>query len=349
MEFSAGQVAALIQGRLEGDETTAISNLSKIDQGEPQTLSFLYSEDYVSHLYTTAANVVIISNSIVLEYPVPNHIALIWVDDARMAFAQILQTYKQYKQQARVGIHPKATIHHSAIVGEDVFIGANVVIGPNVKIGNNCFIHANTTISDDTVVGNDCIIYNNVSIYEECIIGNDCVIQAGAVIGGDGFGFQPNSDNNYQKIVHIGNVVLEDHVEIGANTTIDRATMGSTLIRKGVKLDNLIQVGHNVEIGENTVIAAQSGIAGSTIIGKNCMVGGQVGFAGHQRIADGVKIAAQSGIPRDVLEEDSIIQGTPSMPIGDFRKSYVLFRKLPDLKQELDTLKEQLAELKSNN
>jgi UDP-3-O-[3-hydroxymyristoyl] glucosamine N-acyltransferase len=349
MEFSAGQVAELIQGKLEGSETTVVTNLSKIDQGEPNTLSFLYSADYVSHLYTTAASVVIISNSIQLEYPVPNHVSLIWVDDARMAFAQILQTYKQYKQQAKVGIHPKATIHHTAHVGENVFIGANVVIGPNVKVGNNCFIHANTTISDDTCIGNDCTIYNNVSIYEECIIGNDCVIQAGAIIGGDGFGFQPNSENNYTKIVHIGNVILEDHVEIGANTTIDRATMGSTIIRKGVKLDNLIQVGHNVEIGENTVIAAQSGIAGSTIIGKNCMIGGQVGFAGHQRIADGVKIAAKTGVPKDVLTENTILQGIPAMPIGDFRKSFVLYKNFPSIKQELDNLKQQIAELKSNN
>lgn len=347
MEFSAGQVAELIQGRLEGDATAVVSDLSKIDQGAPETLSFLYSPEYVSHLYTTAASVVIISESIPLEYPVPTHVSLIWVEDARMAFAKILQAYKAAKQQSRQGIHPKATIHHSAEVAEDVFIGANVVIGEHVKVGKGCFIHANTTISEDTVIGANCIIYNNVSIYEECVIGNNCTIQAGAIIGSEGFGFQPNSNNNYHKIPHIGNVILEDHVEIGANTTIDRATMGSTIIRKGVKLDNLIQVGHNVEIGENTVIAAQSGIAGSVVIGKNCMIGGQVGFAGHQRIADGVKIAAQSGIMRDLADADSIHMGSPSMPIGDFRKSYVFFRKLPDIHTQLTELKKELESLKS--
>ncbi len=348
MEFSAGQVAELIQGRLEGDAASIVSDLSKIDQGAPETLSFLYSAEYVSHLYTTSASVVIISESIPLEHPVPGHVSLIWVDDARMAFAKILHAYKAAKQQNRQGIHPKATIHHSAEVSEDVFIGANVVIGERVKVGSGCFIHANTTISEDSVIGDNCIIYNNVSIYEECQIGNSCTIQAGAIIGSEGFGFQPNSDNNYHKIPHIGNVILEDHVEIGANTTIDRATMGSTIIRKGVKLDNLIQVGHNVEIGENTVIAAQSGIAGSVTIGKNCMIGGQVGFAGHQHIADGVKIAAQSGIMGSLKEEESIHMGSPSLPIGDFRKSYVYFRKLPAIQAQITELKKELESLKAS-
>ena len=348
MEFSAGQIAELIQGELQGSGSITVNNLSRIDQGVPNTLSFLYNSEFVNHLYTTKAGVIITSRGIDITEDLAEDKAIIWVDDARMAFAQILSVYKQQRQQSKTGVHPTAHIDESATIGENVYIGPYVIVDANSKIGDNTFIYANTTIGENVQIGSDCIIYTNVSIYDDSVIGNDCIIQSGAVIGGDGFGFQPNQENNYTKIVHIGNVILEDHVEIGANTTIDKATLGSTIIRKGVKLDNLIQVGHNVEIGENTVIAAQTGVAGSTVIGKNCMIGGQVGFAGHQKIADGTKFAAKSGISKDVKEENNIFQGAPAMPVGDYQRSYVMFRKLPSMYTELKELKKELAELKSN-
>tara|TARA_B100000780_G_C21109629_1_gene448326 strand:+ start:487 stop:1536 length:1050 start_codon:yes stop_codon:yes gene_type:complete len=348
MEFSAGQIAELIQGELQGSESITVNNLSKIDQGVPNTLSFLYNAEFANHLYTTDASVIITSKGINLTQELAADKAVIWVDDARMAFAQILSVYKQQRQQSRKGIHPTAHIDESAKIGENVYIGPYVIVESNSTIGDNTFVYANTTIGENVQIGSDCLIYTNVSVYDDSVIGNDCILQSGAVIGGDGFGFQPNQENNYTKIVHIGNVILEDHVEIGANTTIDKATLGSTIIRKGAKLDNLIQVGHNVEIGENTVIAAQTGVAGSTIIGKNCMIGGQVGFAGHQKIADGVKIAAKTGVPKD-LESEGIFQGIPAMPIGDFRRSHVMYKNLPKLGSDIKELKKELEELKSKN
>ncbi|RMG83702.1 MAG: UDP-3-O-(3-hydroxymyristoyl)glucosamine N-acyltransferase, partial [Bacteroidetes bacterium] len=225
------------------------------------------------------------------------------------------------------------------------YIGAHVYIGDNVQIGDNTKIYSGCIIEDHCKIGNNTIIYSNVSIHRDCVIGSHCVIQPGVVIGSDGFGFVPNSENNYQKIVHIGNVVIEDHVEIGANTTIDRGSLGSTIIRKGVKLDNLIQIAHNVEIGENTVIAAQTGIAGSTKIGKNCMIGGQVGIVGHITIADEVKIAAQSGIGNSITKKGAVVQGSPAIEIGNYKKSYVLFKKLPELYKQI----QQLTSAKEKN
>ena len=346
MEFSAQQLSELLEGTLEGNPDVKVNTLSKIDEDVPHSVSFLYNPDYATYLYTTQSAVVIVNNSFTPDRKLPKQLTLIRVEDARMSFGKLLEAYKQFKSAEKKGIHPTAVIEESAQIGENVYIGALAYIGHQAKVGDNCKIEPHTYIGDQVTVGANCFFHNQVTVNEECIIGDDCIIQSGAVIGGDGFGFQPNSENNYTKLIHIGNVILEDHVEIGANTTIDRATMGSTIIRKGVKLDNLIQIGHNVEIGENTVIASQTGVAGSTYIGKNCMIGGQVGFAGHQRIADGTKIAAKSGIPKDIKQENGIFQGTPIMPIGDFRRSYVYFRKLPQLNKEVSELKKELNELR---
>jgi UDP-3-O-[3-hydroxymyristoyl] glucosamine N-acyltransferase len=344
MEFTAAQIAEMIHAKLEGDPNQKVNNLAKIDQGFEGALSFLYSADYKEHLNTTLANVVIISNSIQLD-TIPSNVTLLWVDDARMAFAGILEAYHNARKQAKMGVHPNAVIAETAKIGEQVYIASNVTIGENTVIGNGTRLYSNVSIGDNVKIGSHCEIYSNATVYDDSEIGNHCTLQSGCVIGSEGFGFQPNAENNYRKIIHIGNVVLEDHVEIGANTCIDRATMGSTLIRKGVKLDNLIQVAHNVEIGENTVVASQTGIAGSVVIGKNCMIGGQVGFAGHQKIADGTKIAAQSGIAGDL--ENGIYQGSPAIAIRDYKKSYVLFKNLPSISQKLVDIEKTIFEIKN--
>lgn len=349
MEFSAVEIAHIIQGELKGDPQRKVNNFSKIDEGEPETVSFLYHSDYLDHLYTTQASIVIISKNLEIDRELPEHLTLIQVEDARIAFGTLLDTYKKLRSSdSHNGIHPTAHLEDGVELGENVSIGAFTIVGRNTKIGDNSVIHSNCSIGDHVQVGTDTVIHPNVTVYEDCVIGNHCTLLAGAVIGGEGFGFQPNSENNYHKIVHIGNVIIEDHVDVGANTTIDRATIGSTLIRKGVKLDNLIQIGHNVEIDENTVIASQSGVAGSVYIGKNCMIGGQVGFAGHQRIADGSKFAAKTGVPRDVREPNGAYQGNPSMPISDFKRSYVFFRKLPDLNERIEAIEKELNGQKRN-
>jgi len=258
-----------------------------------------------------------------------------------------LEMYNQVKNN-HLGIADSAVISDSATIGEEVYIGANVVIGEQVKIGKGVKIHPQSFIGDNVEIGEGSVIYSACQLYSETKVGKHCVIHAGVILGADGFGFAPNQENNYKKVAQIGNVIIEDHVEVGANSCIDRATLGSTIIRKGVKLDNLIQVAHNVEIGENTVIAAQTGIAGSTKIGKNCMIGGQVGIVGHIRIADGVKIAAQSGIGNSVEKENSILQGSPAIPIGDFKRAYVMFRKLPELNRLANNLKEAFDQIKNS-
>lgn len=346
MRFTAQQIAGLINGKVEGNPHVTVNGLAKIEEGKPQTLSFLANVQYAHHLYTTDASIVIIADNFLLENAIKETCTLIRVADPRQSFAILLDSYNQMKN-AKVGISEKAIIATSAKIGTNVYIDVNVTVSDNVTIGNNVKIYANTFIGEGTKIGDNTIIYSGVNIYHDTRIGTNCILQSGAVIGGDGFGFQPNSENNYNKIPHIGNVVLEDHVEIGANTTIDRATLGSTIIRKGVKLDNLIQIGHNVEIGENTVIAAQTGVAGSTKIGKNCMIGGQVGIVGHLVIEDNVKIAAQSGISNS-LKADSIVQGSPGFNIGDYKRSYVMFRKLPEMQQQINDLQKIIAELKKD-
>ncbi len=346
MEFSAGQLAGLLEGNLEGNPEVMLNDLSQIEKGKAGSVCFLSDMKFADFLYSTEASAAIVAHDFTPEKALPSTLSLIRVENPRLSVGKILEVYHQYKN-SKTGVHATAVIEESATVGNDVFIGANVYIGENTVIGDNCRLKAGTTIGSNVKIGDNTHVHFNVTIEDDTVIGKNCVFQPGAVIGSEGFGFQPNSENNYQKLYHIGNVVIEDHVEIGSNTTIDRGTIGSTIIRKGVKLDNLIQVGHNVEIGENTVAAAQTGMAGSTIIGKDCMFGGQVGFAGHMTIADGVKLAAKTGVAKSIKKEGDIQQGAPSMPIMDYKKSYVYFTKLPKLATEINDLKKEIKSLKS--
>jgi UDP-3-O-[3-hydroxymyristoyl] glucosamine N-acyltransferase len=341
MQFTAEQIAGMLGGKVEGDSTTSVNSLSKIEEGKPGTLTFLANPKYVEYIYTTGASIAIVSNEFVPEKSLPATLTLIRVADAYGSFAKLLEAYNNLRQPKRL-VDEKASVSASAIVGKDCYIGAFTYIGEGAIIGNNVMIYPGSYIGEGVTVGDNTTVYAGVKIYSDCIIGSHCTLHSGVIIGGDGFGFAPNSENNYSKVPQIGNVIIEDHVEVGSNTTIDRATLGSTIIRKGVKLDNLIQIAHNVEIGENTVIAAQTGIAGSTHIGRDCMIGGQVGIIGHLHIADGTKIAAQSGVGHDIKEPNTIIQGSPAFAIMDYKKSYVGFRKLPEILSSLDELKKKL-------
>ncbi len=338
MKFTAEQIAAALNGVVEGDLKAEVSTLSKIEEGKPGSLSFLANPVYTHYIYSTKADIVIVNEDFKPEKPIVP--TLIRVKDAYSAFTSLLEMYQQTKNYKK-GISEKATIAGSATLGENVYIGDFVVISENTVIGNNTKIYANTSIGDRCKIGNNTILYYGVKIYDECIIGNQCTLHAGVAIGQDGFGFAPQSDGHYKKIPQIGNVIIEDNVEIGANTTIDRATLGSTIIRKGVKLDNLIQIAHNVEIGENTVIAAQTGIAGSTKIGKNCMIGGQVGIVGHLTIANGVKIQAQSGIAKSIKKPDSVWEGSPAFHLPDFLRSYVHFKNFDHIVERIRRLEEK--------
>ena len=345
MEFSAIQISQLLDGEIVGDSSAKVTGLSKIDDGKQNTLSFLANPAYTEFIYTTKATVVIVGKDFVSEKSIPASCTLIKVEDPYSSFAKLLEMYNQIRFD-RSGISKMAYIDEEASIGDEVYIGPGTVVEKGARIGSGCKIYGNCFVGENVIVGENCIIHAGTSVLAECRIGNDCVMQPGVIIGGDGFGFSPNSENNYHKVPQIGNVIIEDHVEIGANTTIDRATLGSTIIRKGVKIDNLIQVAHNVEIGENTVIAAQTGVAGSTKIGKNCMIGGQVGIIGHLNIGDGVKIAAQSGVTRDITEENSVVQGSPSFGYVDYKKSYIGFKNLPQLMKEIKELRAELASLK---
>ena len=346
MKFSANQISELLQGTLEGNGETSVSTLSKIEEGKRGSLSFLANPKYIEYIYDTQASIVIVGNDFVAEKELTHNPTLIRVADAYGAFGKLLEMYNQVKNN-KVGIASSAIVSESASIGENVYLGENVVIGDNAKIADGVKIFPNSFVGDNALIGENTTVFAGARVYSETQIGKECVIHSGTILGADGFGFVPNSENNYKKVPQIGNVVIEDHVEIGANSCIDRATLGSTYIRKGVKLDNLIQVAHNVDIGENTVIAAQTGIAGSTKIGKNCMIGGQVGIVGHIKIAEEVKIAAQSGIGNSIEQKGAIVQGSPSIPIGDYKRSYVMFRKLPDMASHIRTLEKQLKELKA--
>ncbi len=346
MEFTAQQLAELLQGRVEGDPGVRVNRLAKIEEGEPGSLTFLANPKYEDFIYSTKASLVIVNDSFIPDRPISTN--LIKVKDAYKSFAVLLDTYNKISQN-RSGREEPHTIAASARIGENPYIGAFVYIGENSIIGNNVKLYPGVYIGDNVSIGDDTMLFPGVKVYSDCKIGKDCRIHSGVVIGGDGFGFAPQDDSNYLKVAQIGNVIIEDHVEIGSNTTIDRATLGSTIIRKGVKLDNLIQIAHNVEIGEHTVIAAQTGIAGSTKIGRFCMIGGQVGIVGHLVIADKVKIAAQSGIGSSIVKEGEIIQGSPAFFIGDYKKSYVGFRKLPELMIKIEELERKLEELQKQN
>lgn len=344
MEFSAQQIADMLQGTVEGDPDVTVNQLSKIEEGRPQSISFLSNPAYTEHIYDSDASIVIVNNDFAAERSLKPSLTLIRVADARMSFAQLLEAYNTMRHN-RTGIAETAVVDSTARIGENVWIGPGAVVAEHATIGDNTKVYASCYVGTNAKIGSNGLLHPGSKVLHECVVGNNCTLMPGAIIGGDGFGFQPNSQNNYQKVVHIGNVVLEDHVEIGANTTIDRATLGSTIIRKGVKLDNLIQVAHNVEIGENTVIAAQTGIAGSTKVGSNCLIGGQVGIIGHLTIGNNVRIAAQSGVGAN-LPDNAVVQGSPAIPIGDFKRSYVLFRKLPSIKQKIDKLLAGLTEAK---
>ncbi|MCH2198437.1 MAG: UDP-3-O-(3-hydroxymyristoyl)glucosamine N-acyltransferase [Flavobacteriales bacterium] len=348
MEFSARQIADILGGTVEGSETTSVNRLSKIEEGELGTLTFLANLKYAPYIYNTGASVAIVNNDFVAEEALPATLTLIRVEDAYGAFAKLLDFYNSYRHQ-KSGQEPTSFKDDSADVADDVYLGHHVVVSANAKVGSGSKVYSGAYIGERAKIGEGCIIHPGVRILDDCVIGNNCTLHAGAVIGSDGFGFAPDAENNYQKVAQIGNVIIEDHVEIGANTTVDRATLGSTIIRKGVKLDNLIQIAHNVEIGENTVIAAQTGIAGSTRIGKNCMIGGQVGIVGHIRIADGVKIAAQSGLSASVLNEGEIIQGSPALGIRAFKMSYIGFKNLPKIDRRLSDLEKKVDGITDNN
>lgn len=339
MKFTASEIAVLINGKVDGNPSTEVHKLSKIEQGEPGSISFLGNPKYTHFIYNTNASVVIVNDDFIPEQPVS--CTLIRVENAYNAFGQMLDAYNKIRQN-KTGISKHACIADNATIGSNCYIAEFVSIGENVVVGNDTKIYPNSTIGDNVSVGEGSVIYAGVKVYSDCTIGSGCTIHAGVVIGADGFGFAPQSDNHYEKVAQIGNVVIEDNVEIGANTTIDRATLGSTIIRKGAKIDNLIQIAHNVEIGENTVIAAQTGIAGSAKVGRNCMIGGQVGITGHLEIGDNVKIAAQSGIST-TIPADSILMGSPAFDISVYRKSYVYFRNLPKLVDRISELEKKIG------
>ena len=344
MNFTAKEIALFLNGEIEGDAEVRVNNISKIEQGKKGTLSFLANPKYENYLYSTDSSIVLINKNQELQKEVKA--TLIRVDDAYKAFASLLEMYQQGKQAQHSGVHEKSSIRENVSLGDNVYIGEFVVIAQNSQIGNNTKIHPQVYIGENVEIGENTIIYHGVKIYDECKIGNNCIVHAGAVIGADGFGFAPAEDGKHKKVPQVGNVIIEDFVEIGANTTIDRATLGSTIIRKGAKLDNLIQIAHNVEVGESCFIAAQTGVSGSTKIGKRVWAGGQVGFAGHIQIADDVKIGAQAGIQGSVKKEGSVIQGSPAIPLANFQKSSIAFKTLPDLRREFYSLKREMEELK---
>jgi UDP-3-O-[3-hydroxymyristoyl] glucosamine N-acyltransferase len=342
MNFTAQDIAEFLNGEVDGDASVAVNNVSKIEEGKPGTLSFLANPKYEHYIYTTQSSIVLVNKTFKAEKEVSA--TLIRVEDAYQSIAQLLEMYEQSKPQ-KIGIEEPSFISKTATVGEKAYVGAFAYIGSNVKMGDNVKIHPHVYVGDNVTIGDNTVLNSGVKVYENCKIGANCIVHSGVVIGGDGFGFAPSSANNYKKVPQVGNVVIEDHVEIGANTCIDRATMGSTIIRKGVKLDNLIQVAHNVEIDENTVIASQTGVAGSSKVGKNCMFGGQVGIAGHLTIADDVKIAAQSGIGRNIKKQGVVLQGSPAFEFGPYQKSYVLFRNLPKMREQIMDLEKKVKDL----
>jgi len=345
MEFTAAVLAGFLKGEIEGNPEVRVNTIAKIEEGHEGALSFLANPKYEHFIYTTNSSIVLVNKTFVPSEKIKA--TLIRVENAYESFASLLRLVDQARPR-KTGIHSTAVIESSAKIGSDVYLGPYSYVGENAVIGDGCSVYPHVYIGDNTRVGNKCILYPGVKVYHECLLGNGCIIHAGSVIGSDGFGFAPQSENEYMKIPQLGNVVLEDNVEIGANVTIDRATMGSTIIGKGVKLDNLIQIGHNVEVGENTVMAAQSGISGSTRLGKNCMVGGQVGFAGHIKIANGTKIGAQAGIIGEIKEENTAIIGSPAFDIKQFMRSAVIFKRLPDMKTKLDTLEKEVEALKNS-
>lgn len=343
MDFKAQNIADLLQGTVEGDANVSVNNVSKIEDGQPGTLSFLANPKYEKYIYETQASVVLVNKDFQPEKTINS--TLIRVDDAYQAFASLLELVDQFQKQ-KSGIEQPSFIDESAKTGKDIYLGAFAYIGMGSKVGDSVKIYPQAYVGSNVTIGDNTIIYAGAKIYDNSIIGTNCIIHAGAVIGSDGFGFAPTDDGSYKKIPQLGNVILEDNVEIGANTAIDCATMGSTIIRKGVKLDNLIQVAHNCEVGENTVMAALVGIAGSTKIGKNNMFGGQVGVSGHLTIGDNVKVGPMAGVSNNI-KADKTVLGTPAMDIDQALKTYVVFRRLPQMREQLNDLKKEVKDIQS--
>ena len=341
MEFSAVQIAKFLSGTVEGDPEVKVYNVAKIEEGAPGMLSFLANPKYSQYLYTTKSSIVLINNDFELQGEVTA--TLIRVPDAYAAFAQLLGLYQQF-MQSKTGVSSLAFISKDATYGDDVYIGEFAFIGERVKIGNRVKIYPQAYIGDDAVIGDDTIVYAGAKLYAQTVVGKSCILHSGCVIGADGFGFAPQEDGSYKKIPQIGNVSIGDNVEIGANTCVDCATMGSTRIHNGVKLDNLIQVAHNVELGNNTAMAAQTGVSGSTKIGANCIVAGQVGIAGHLHIANNTKIGAQSGIISNIKREGEEVMGSPVMPVKDFLRMSIHLRQMDKLVRRIEELEKKLNE-----
>jgi UDP-3-O-[3-hydroxymyristoyl] glucosamine N-acyltransferase len=344
MKFTAQQLAEVLGGTIEGKAEACVSKLSKIEEGDSDSLTFLANPAYTQFIYQSKAAIAIVNHDFVPEQPLG--MTLIRVENAYTAFATLLEMYNQIKLN-KIGISDKAAVSESVKIGSNVYIGALAFVGENVIIGNNVKIYPLCYIGDNVQIGDNSTLYSSVNVYSDCVVGKNCTLHSGVVLGADGFGFTQQPDMSHKKIAQIGNVVIEDDVEIGANTSIDRATLGSTIIRRGCKLDNLIMIAHNVEVGEYSLIVSQTGIAGSTKIGKNCVIGGQVGIVGHITIAANVKIQAQSGIPASITEAGAIVQGAPAFNIKEYLRSYVHFKNLPKMASKIEELEKELQRLKN--
>ena len=343
MEFSASQIAAIVNGEIIGSSSAIVTDLAKIEEGKEGTLSFLSNPKYEEFIYTTKSSICIVNKDFIPVKPLPLSLTLIKVENSYTCFAQLLELYDNLnKKEAK--IEQPSFIDNSAVIGSDLYLGAFAYIGKNVEIGNNVVIYPNVYLGDNVKIGSNTVLHPGVSIYFGCKIGENCIIHAGTVVGSDGFGFAPNSEGVFQKIPQIGNVIIENNVEIGSNCAIDRATMGSTFIREGVKIDNLCQIAHNVEIGENSALAALVAVAGSAKIGKRVMIGGQAAINGHLSIADDTKIVGQSGVVKTVKEAVTLM-GTPAIPLNDFKKSSVGFRKLPFILSKLEEIEKKIKDL----
>lgn len=347
MQFSAAQIAMMINGKVEGNPEAAVGSFGKIEEAKEGQLAFLANPKYEEYLYSTGASIIIVSDTQELKQPISA--TLIKVPDAYTAFATLLAKYQEIQQQQLTGIQQPVYIAASAKTGDNVFIGAFAYLGEKVIVGNGAKIYPNVFLGDNVIIGENSIIHPGVKIYHDCVIGKNVTIHAGTVIGSDGFGFAPQADGTFKKVPQIGNVVIEDGVEIGANTTIDRATIGSTLIKSGAKLDNLLQIAHNVEVGHNSVIAAQAGISGSTKIGNGVMIGGQVGIVGHLQIADGSKINAQSGVSKSIKTPNTAVTGSPAYDYTAALRSQVAARNLPELEKRVKELEKLVQELKGKS
>ena len=345
MKFTASQIAALLGGTVDGDPNTELWNVAKIEEGAPGMLSFLANPKYTSYIYETQSSAVIVNDSFVPEKPVAA--TLIRVQDAYASFGKLLSFYDQMTQQ-KEGISSLAFVSASAQCGDNLYLGEFAFIGEHARIGNDVKIYPQVYVGDGCVVGDGTTLYPGVKLYRNTVVGKRCILHAGAVIGADGFGFAPQEDGHYEKIPQVGNVLIDDDVEIGANTTIDRSTMGSTRVHKGVKLDNMVHLAHNVEVGENSALAAQVGVSGSTHLGKNCVVGGQSGFVGHLHIADGSKFGGQCGVMGDIKVENQEFMGTPIQPLRQYLVANARFRHIDEMARKLDALEKELKELKSN-